>query len=131
MARAGGLLCESFRQLDDLAALAGAPNLSERDDQAKTLDRARLRLVVLRQRLRPDLQIGKIVGAHIDDSAGGVGAMTRKNDLSALAAAIISAIEQARHLKLPTSAYILSMALMEVMQARDGMEGNHKSDSTQ
>lgn len=127
---AGELLCESFRQFDDLAALARAADLSKRDDQAKTLDRAWLRLVVLRQRLRPDLQVGKIFGAHIDDSAG-VGAMTRKNDLSALAAAIISAIEQSRHLKLPTSAYILSMALMEVMQARDGMEGNQKSDSTQ
>lgn len=131
MRGADELFGESFRQFNDLAPFASVADLSERDDQAKTLDRARLRPVVLRQRLRPDSQIGKIFGAHIDDSAGGVGAMTRKNDLSALAAVIISAIEQARHLKLSTGAYILSMALIEVMQAKDGMEGNHKSDSTQ
>jgi hypothetical protein len=56
--------------------------------------------------------------------------MTRKDDLSTLANAIISAIEKARHLKLPTSAYILSMALMEVMQEKDAIEPRHKGDST-
>jgi hypothetical protein len=55
--------------------------------------------------------------------------MTRRDDLSALTNAIISAIEKARHLKLPTSAYILSMALMEVMQEKDAIEPLHKGDT--
>ncbi|HEV7881743.1 hypothetical protein [Bradyrhizobium sp.] len=45
--------------------------------------------------------------------------MTRKEDLSEMATTILSAIEQARHLKLPTSAYILSMALLEVREEKD------------
>jgi hypothetical protein len=56
--------------------------------------------------------------------------MTRRDDLSALTNAIVSAIEKARHLKLPTSAYILSMALMEVMQEKDAVEPLHKGDTT-
>ena len=55
---------------------------------------------------------------------------TRKDDLSALATAILSAIEKARYLKLPTSAYILSMALIEVLQEKDAIEPRHKGDTT-
>ena len=47
--------------------------------------------------------------------------MTRKDDLDEMEAAILSAIEKARHLKLPTSAYILSMALTEVVQQQDAL----------
>jgi hypothetical protein len=56
--------------------------------------------------------------------------MTRKDDLSTLANMIEVAIEQARHLKLPTSAYVLSMALAEVMQEKDAIEPRHKGDTT-
>jgi hypothetical protein len=56
--------------------------------------------------------------------------MTRKDDLSALANMIELAIEQARQLKLPTSAYVLSMALIEVMQEKDAVEPRHKGDTT-
>ncbi len=52
--------------------------------------------------------------------------MTRKEELSAMATTILSAIEQARHLKLPTSAYILSMALMEVMEEKDALGPDQK-----
>jgi hypothetical protein len=54
--------------------------------------------------------------------------MTRKDDLSEMAAAILSAIEKARHLKLPTSAYILSMALTEVLQEKQALERGDNSD---
>jgi len=57
--------------------------------------------------------------------------MTRKDDLNEMAMIIISTIEKARHLKLPTSAYILSMALMEVLQEKDALEPNHKGNKTQ
>jgi len=40
-----------------------------------------------------------------------------ENDLNELAITIATAIEKARQLKLPTSAYILSMALVEVSEA--------------
>ena len=43
--------------------------------------------------------------------------MTREDDLNELAADLQLAIAKARALKLPTSAYILSMALVEVSQA--------------
>jgi hypothetical protein len=56
--------------------------------------------------------------------------MTRKDDLSDMAATIVSAIEKARHLKLPTSAYILSMALLEVMEEKDAIEPRRKDKKT-
>ena len=43
--------------------------------------------------------------------------LTRKDDLDELATNLSTAIAQARQLKLPTSVYILSMALVEVLQA--------------
>jgi hypothetical protein len=54
--------------------------------------------------------------------------MTRKDDLGEMAATILSAIEKARHLKLPTSAYILSMALTEVLQEKQALERGDNSD---
>lgn len=54
--------------------------------------------------------------------------MTRKDDLSEMAAAILSAIEKARHLKLPTSTYILSMALTEVLQEKQALERGDNND---
>ena len=42
-----------------------------------------------------------------------------KNDLNELAITISTAIEKARQLKLPTSAYILSMVLVEVSEATE------------
>jgi len=42
-----------------------------------------------------------------------------ENDLNELAITISTAIEQARRLKLPTSAYILSMVLVEVSEATE------------
>ena len=43
--------------------------------------------------------------------------MTREDDLNELAQDISTAIEKARQLNLPTSAYILSMVLVEVSEA--------------
>jgi hypothetical protein len=43
-----------------------------------------------------------------------------ENDLNELAIMISTAIEKARQLKLPTSAYILSMVLVEVSEASEG-----------
>jgi hypothetical protein len=54
--------------------------------------------------------------------------MTRKDDLGEMAATILSAIEKARHLKLPTSAYILSMVLTEVLQEKQALERGDDSD---
>ena len=56
--------------------------------------------------------------------------MARKDELSEMEDAIISAIEKARHLKLPTSAYILSMALTEVLQEMDAVEPDPQNDHT-
>jgi hypothetical protein len=43
--------------------------------------------------------------------------MSREDNLNELAIDLSTAIAKARQLKLPTSAYILSMALVEVLQA--------------
>jgi hypothetical protein len=43
--------------------------------------------------------------------------VTREDDLKELAISLSAAIAKARQLNLPTSAYILSMALAEVSQA--------------
>jgi hypothetical protein len=43
--------------------------------------------------------------------------VTREDDLKELAISLSAAIAKARQLQLPTSAYILSMALVEVLEA--------------
>jgi hypothetical protein len=54
--------------------------------------------------------------------------MTREDDLNELAADLQAAIAKARALNLPTSAYILSMALVEVSQAIEAAEPDGESD---
>jgi hypothetical protein len=49
---------------------------------------------------------------------------TLEDDLNELAITISKAIEKARQLKLPTSAYILSMVLVEVWEAAKAAEDN-------
>ena len=49
--------------------------------------------------------------------------VTREDDLKELATSLSAAIAKARQLNLPTSAYILSMALVEVSQALKAAKG--------
>jgi hypothetical protein len=55
--------------------------------------------------------------------------MTREDDLNELAADLQVAIAKARALNLPTSAYILSMALVEVSQALDAAGPDDEVDN--
>jgi hypothetical protein len=55
--------------------------------------------------------------------------VTRENDLNALATLLSTAIAQARRLELPTSAYILSMALLEVSQALELAADDEQDDA--
>jgi hypothetical protein len=55
--------------------------------------------------------------------------MTREDDLIELAADLQMAIAKARALKLPTSAYILSMALVEVSQALEVARDRDEDDT--
>jgi hypothetical protein len=55
--------------------------------------------------------------------------VTREDDLNELAIYLSTAIAKARQLKLPTSAYILSMALVEVLEATRAATGNWKDDA--
>jgi hypothetical protein len=48
--------------------------------------------------------------------------VTREDDLKELTISLSAAIAKARRLNLPTSAYILSMALVEVSQALKAAE---------
>jgi hypothetical protein len=54
--------------------------------------------------------------------------VTRENDLNELAALLSTAIAKARRLGLPTSAYILSMALLEVSQESKLGTGDEQDD---
>ncbi len=54
--------------------------------------------------------------------------MTREDDLCELAADLQAAIAKARALNLPTSAYILSMALFEVSQALEDSSPDDEND---
>jgi hypothetical protein len=54
--------------------------------------------------------------------------MTREDDLIELATDLQAAIAKARALKLPTSAYILSMALVEVSQALDAARSGYDDE---
>jgi hypothetical protein len=51
---------------------------------------------------------------------------TREDELKELASSLQAAIAKARELNLPTSAYILSMALVEVSQAVEAEQGYQK-----
>jgi len=53
--------------------------------------------------------------------------MSREHDLKELASCLTAAIAKARELNLPTSAYILSMAMVEVSQALEAMELDEKN----
>ena len=55
--------------------------------------------------------------------------MTREDDLNELAITLSAAIEKTRQLKLPTSAYILSMALVEVREAAKATADNPTDDA--
>lgn len=57
---------------------------------------------------------------------------TRVDDLRELATSLSAVIEKARRLDLPTSAYILSMALLEVSQAMQaiGADEANENDAT-
>jgi hypothetical protein len=87
-------------------------------------------VVVLQQLAQFVIEIGGMVDAHNESSRGEKHMMTRADELSEMAATIVSTIEKARYLKLPTSAYILSMALMEVMEERDAIHPRRKDDTT-
>jgi hypothetical protein len=54
---------------------------------------------------------------------------TSENDLNELVITISTAIEKARQLELPTSAYILSMALVEVSESTKATEGDVTDDA--
>ncbi len=55
---------------------------------------------------------------------------TREDDLNELAINILAAISKARQLNLPISAYILSMALVEVSQVLNPKPDNGKDNTT-
>jgi hypothetical protein len=57
--------------------------------------------------------------------------LTREDNLNELAIGLSTAIAQARQLKLPTSAYILSMALVEVLQATKADADTGDDDAVQ
>jgi hypothetical protein len=56
---------------------------------------------------------------------------TREDDLTELAINLSTAIAKARQLKLSASAYILSMALVEVMEATQAAPRNRKQEAGQ
>ncbi len=56
--------------------------------------------------------------------------MTREDDLNELATLLSTALAKARRLELPTSAYILSMALLEVSEALKLATGDEQDDVT-
>jgi hypothetical protein len=55
--------------------------------------------------------------------------VTREDDLKEMAFNIKTAIEKARQLKLPTSAYILSMVLVEVSEAIKAAASDRTDDA--
>jgi hypothetical protein len=57
--------------------------------------------------------------------------MNREDNLNELAIDLSTAIAKARQLKLPTSAYILSMALVEVLQATKADADTGHDDTVQ
>ncbi|WP_187435999.1 hypothetical protein [Bradyrhizobium hipponense] len=49
--------------------------------------------------------------------------MSRGEELKELAADLARAVERARHVGLPTTVYLLAMALVEVREAADAADG--------
>jgi hypothetical protein len=72
-----------------------------------------------------------MVRANGNNSENEWQAVTRANELRELAAILATAIEKARRLHLATSAYILSMALVEISEALKVVSDNDNDSSSQ
>jgi hypothetical protein len=70
-----------------------------------------------------------IVRTHSQSSRSEFTDGTREDDLDALAINLSAAIAKARQLKLPASPYILSMALVEVLEATKAAPSNRKDEA--
>jgi hypothetical protein len=116
-------------EFDHLEPIGRVLDFSKGNNESQTLNRTRIGCI-LQRLLQFLIELSGIIGVHNESSRGEYHMMTRKDDLSEMATAILSAIEKARHLKLPTSAYILSMALLEVSQETDALESRPKKDMT-
>lgn len=57
--------------------------------------------------------------------------MTRADDLKELSAILSAAMQRARELHLPTSAYILAMAQVEISEALKVVSDNDNDDADQ
>ncbi|WP_164937700.1 hypothetical protein [Bradyrhizobium guangxiense] len=55
--------------------------------------------------------------------------MSRGDELKELASDLSHAVEKARRLGLPTTVYLLSMALVEVREAAAGADDGHDDDA--
>lgn len=99
------------------------------NDQAQPLDDAQIDLIILKQTHQLIAGMIGIVRAHSKGSRSEVQMLTRRDDLNELAINLSTAIAKARQLKLPTSVYILSMALVEVLQATKAAGDDSKDDA--
>jgi hypothetical protein len=70
-----------------------------------------------------------VIRAHGKGSDKRVTNGTREDDLKQLVLDISTTIEKARQLKLTTSAYILSMVLVEVSEAIKAADGDRENDT--
>jgi hypothetical protein len=109
------LFAQPLGELDEHAPVRHILDLVESNNQPQTFDDVEIDLIFAKQPQQfVTGQIG-IVRAHKKAPARKMA--TREDDLRGLANDLKAAIEKARTLNLPTSAYIPSMALVEVSQA--------------
>jgi hypothetical protein len=117
-----------LRKLDQHAPVGRVRYLVECNDEPQTFNDGHIDLIFLEQ---PQQSIaGRFVMAcaHIKRSSIELKMPTREDDLRELTTSLSAAIEKARRLDLPTSAYVMSMALVEVSQALKAIETGKEDD---
>ena len=128
LARTASSLDEPLRKLDQHAPVGRVRDLVECNDEPQTFDDGHIDLILLEQPQQCIAGRFVMACAHIKRSSIELKMPTREDDLRELVTSLSAAIEKARRLDLPTSAYVLSMALVEVSQALKAIEPDEEDD---
>jgi hypothetical protein len=120
------LLSKPFGELDDHPPVGRILDFVECDDEAQALNDAQIDLIVPKQ--PQQFLLGRVGTVRAHPKLQRCAMVIREDDLKELAISLSAAIVKARQLSLPTSAYILSMALLEVSQALKAAQGDKEGD---
>ena len=122
------LFRESFGQFDEDAPVARVLDFSKGNDKPQPFDDVWIDLIVPKKLQQFVAGVIGILSFHRESSRREEQMASPENDFNELASIISTAIEKARQLNLHTSAYILSMVLVEVSEATKAASDDDKGN---